>query len=475
MAESLWTFDDLVRATGARPERPTGNPVLGLSIDTRTLRPGDLFVALKDQRDGHDFVAKAFEAGAAAALVSATYAASPGDGPLLRVPDTLRALEDIARVARARLAREARVIAVTGSAGKTGTKEMLRAALSRVGPTHAADKSFNNHWGVPLTLARMPANTRFGVFEIGMNHAGEITPLTRMVRPHVAIVTTVEPVHLAQFPGIDAIAEAKAEIFAGLDPGGTAILNRDNAQFEILRRHAEAAGARVVTFGQDARADVRPKVLELASDGSAIEAAIGGRDVRFRVAVPGIHIARNALAVAAAVLAAGADLEAALPALAELPPPPGRGSRSELDLRGGRILLIDESYNANPASMRAALAVLGTVPRGAFPRRIAVLGDMLELGPGEAAHHAALKEAVDAAGIDLVFACGPNMAHLFAALDPARQGAWTQRSDELEKRLLARLEPGDVVMVKGSNGSRMGPIAETLRKTFGAREPGDLQ
>jgi UDP-N-acetylmuramoyl-tripeptide--D-alanyl-D-alanine ligase len=459
----LWTFEDLVRAAGGRPERADGRPVTGISIDTRTLAPGDLFVALKDQRDGHAFVGKAFEAGAAAALVSDGYEPGLRDGPLIRVRDTLSALEAIGCAARARLSDEARVIAVTGSAGKTGTKDMLRAALARVGATHGADRSFNNHWGVPLTLARMPAATRFGVFEIGMNHAGEITPLARLVRPHIAIVTTVEPVHLAEFPSVEAIAEAKAEIFAGLEPGGTAIINRDNPHFEILRRHAEAAGARIVSFGQDARADVRPKVLELSSEGTVMEVATGGREVHVRVAVPGIHIARNALAVVAAIDAAGADLEEALPVLATLQPPPGRGTRTELPFQGGRILLIDESYNANPASMRAALAVLATVPRDAFRRRIAVLGDMLELGEQERSHHVALKEAVDAAGTDLVFACGPNMAHLFAALDPERQGAWAPSAEELGERLFAALEPGDVVMIKGSNASRMGPLADALR------------
>jgi UDP-N-acetylmuramoyl-tripeptide--D-alanyl-D-alanine ligase len=465
----LWTFDDLVRAAGASAERATGAPITGLSIDTRTLKSGDLFVALKDQRDGHAFVTKAFERGAVAALVSTGYEAHPNDGPLIRVADTLLGLEAIGRAARARLAPDARLIAVTGSAGKTGTKDMLRACLSRIGSAHAADKSFNNHWGVPLTLARMPADTRFGIFEIGMNHAGEITPLVRMVRPHIAIVTTVEPVHLAQFPSVEAIAEAKAEIFLGLEPGGTAIINRDNTHFELLKTRAEEAGARIVSFGQDARADVRPKVLELSSEGTAIEVGIAGREIHFRVAVPGIHIARNALAVAAAIDAAGADVGQALPALATLPPPPGRGSRTEFPFEGGKILLIDESYNANPASMRAALAVLGTVPRSAFRRRIAVLGDMLELGDQERTHHVALKEAVDAAGTDLVFACGPNMAHLFAALSPKRQGAWKPASDELSERLLAELAPGDVIMVKGSNGSRMGPLADALRKKLSAR------
>ncbi|HRN84790.1 MAG TPA: UDP-N-acetylmuramoylalanyl-D-glutamyl-2,6-diaminopimelate--D-alanyl-D-alanine ligase [Hyphomicrobium sp.] len=468
LQDPLWTFDDLVCAAGGRADNASGAPVTGLSIDTRTLVPGDLFVALKDQRDGHDYVTAAFAAGAAAALVSEAYEAKPGDGPLVRVQDVQAALENIGRAARARLSAEARVIAVTGSAGKTGTKDMLRAALSRAGSTHGADKSFNNHWGVPLTLARMPAATRFGVFEIGMNHAGEIGPLSRMVRPHVAIVTTVDAVHLAQFPNVEAIAEAKAEIFEGLEAGGTAILNRDNVHFATLRRHAEEAGARVVSFGQDGRADVRPKMLEIAADGTSLEIAVGGCEIRYRVGVPGIHIAMNALAVAAAVEAAGADVEAALAALATVPPPPGRGVRTELPLGSGHILLIDESYNANPASMRAAFAVLGTVPRAAYKRRIAVLGDMLELGAEEQSHHLALKEAVDAAGTDLVFASGPNMEHLFRALPPERQGAWALRSGEIEDALVARLQPGDVVMVKGSNGSRMGPLADALRKRFAA-------
>jgi UDP-N-acetylmuramoyl-tripeptide--D-alanyl-D-alanine ligase len=469
MSRPLWTFDELSRASAGRAERTTGAPVTGLSIDTRTLAPGDLFVALKDQRDGHDFVTKAFESGAAAALVSETYQARAEDGPLIRVSDTVTALEAIGRASRGRLSPQARVIAVTGSAGKTGTKDMLRACLSRVGPTHGADKSFNNHWGVPLTLARMPASTRFGVIEIGMNHAGEITPLTKLARPHIAIVTTVEPVHLAQFPNVEAIAEAKAEIFLGLEPGGVAILNRDNTHFELMHCRAEKAGARVVSFGQDPRADVRPKSIEIASDGTSIEIEIGGRDIRFRVAVPGIHIARNALGVAAAVHEAGADVEEALQVLANLAPPPGRGSRTELSFGDGRILLIDESYNANPASMRAALAVLGTVPRNAYGRRIAVLGDMLELGPQEIGHHVALKEAVDAAGTDLVFACGRNMEHLFAALAPEKRGAWAPGAAEMAERLFAALAPGDVIMIKGSNGSRMGPVVDALAKKFAAK------
>jgi UDP-N-acetylmuramoyl-tripeptide--D-alanyl-D-alanine ligase len=468
MTAALWTLDELVRATGGRVEGPLRGPITGVSIDTRSLARGDLFVALVDQRDGHEFVHKAFEAGASVALVSETYAAKPDDGTLLRVPDTLRGLEAIGRAARARLADDARVIGVTGSAGKTGTKEMLRACLSKLGETHAADKSFNNHWGVPLTLARMPASTRFGVFEIGMNHAGEITPLTRMVRPHVAIITTVEAVHLAQFNSVEDIAAAKAEIFLGLEPSGVAVLNLDNAHFDFLAKRADAVGAKVVSFGFDARADVRPLQIELQHEASAIEVEIGGRNSAYRVAVPGAHIARNSLAVAATLKSLGVDAATALQALTDLSPPPGRGARAELAVAGGTALLIDESYNANPASMRAALAVLGSVPRQRFQRRIAVIGDMLELGSEAPALHAGLKDAVDAAGVDLVFASGVEMAHLYEALPSAQKGAWAESSGELRDALLASVRPGDVLMVKGSFGSRMGPLAEALRARFGA-------
>lgn len=466
MTHPLWTFDELVAASEGTADERSAAPIPGLTNDTRTLEPGELFVALKDQRDGHDFVTDAFAKGANAALVAATYLARPGDGLLIRVTDTLKGLEAIGRSARARLASQARVIAVTGSVGKTGTKEMLRACAMGLGATHAADKSFNNHIGVPLTLARMPRDTQYGIFEIGMNHAGEITPLTMLVRPHVAIVTTVEAVHLEHFANEEGIAEAKAEIFAGLEPGGTAVINFDNPHFALLRRRALEAGAKVVSFGRSDGADVRPITLDLAPDGTDITIDLNGRSVSYRLAVPGAHIAQNSLAVAAALAAADMSPEAALPALASLAPPPGRGLRSQLTLPGGKALLIDESYNANPASMRAALAVLGNIPRDRFARRIAVLGDMLELGPNASELHAGLSEAVAAAGVDLVFASGPNMAHLYEALPPERRGAWASVSSELEAVLFARLAAGDAVMVKGSFGSRMGPVAAALRERF---------
>lgn len=466
MTDALWSFDDLAAAADGVADGAPRKLITGFSIDSRGLSLGDVFVALKDQRDGHEFVLSAFANGASVALVAMDYARQSGDGPLVRVDDPLRGLEDIGRAARARLAAEARVIAVTGSAGKTGTKEMLRACLAKLGRTHAADKSFNNHWGVPLTLARMPAATRYGVFEIGMNHPGEITPLSQMVRPHVAIITTVEAVHLEQFASVVEIAEAKAEIFAGVEPGGVAILNHDNPHFALLARRATERGVRIMSFGHHAEAHVRCTTLELGPDGSNVAVLIGGREIAYRVAVPGAHIAQNSLAVLAAIDAVGADAEKAIAALADMQAPAGRGTRTLLAARGGNLLLIDESYNANPASMRAALSVLGTVPRSQYSRRIAVLGDMLELGRDAPALHAGLKEAVDAAGADLVFACGPQMAHLFEALPGDRQGAWAAQSSGIEQALLETVAAGDAVMVKGSNGSRMAPLVAALKTKF---------
>jgi len=460
MSGSLWTWDNLVPAAIGVADGTPNVPITGFSLDTRSLQPGEVFVALRDVRDGHDFVLQAFGQGAAAALVSASYKRRDGDGALLRVADTLQGLRDIAAAARRRT--DARIVAVTGSVGKTGTKEALRACLSRLGATHAAEKSFNNHWGVPLTLARMPADVRFGVFEIGMNHAGEIIPLTALVRPHVAIVTTVEPVHLEFFGTTEKIAEAKAEIFSGLEPGGVAILNRDNEHFELLARRAREHGARVVSFGRHENADVRPEVFSLEADGSEIVVSIGGRRIAYRVGAPGAHIAQNSLAVVAALDALGVDVERAISALGDVKAPKGRGERREVSVPGGSILVIDESYNANPASMRSALAAMATVPRARFPRRIAVLGDMLELGENAGDLHAALNEPVDAAEVDLVFASGDNMRRLYEALPERRRGAWAPTSEGIAAALRQAVQAGDVVMIKGSLGSRMAPLVDAL-------------
>lgn len=460
MTGALWRWDELIAAAGATADGAPDVPITGFSIDTRSLHPGEVFVALRDARNGHDYVTEAFRRGAAAALVETGYARTSGDGALLRVASPLESLRAIAAAARRHSA--ARIVAVTGSVGKTGTKEALRNCLSRLGPTHAAERSFNNHWGVPLTLARMPADALYAVFEIGMNHAGEITPLATLVRPHVAIVTTVEPVHLQFFDSVEAIAEAKAEIFAGLEPGGTAVLNRDNAYFDLLARAAREHGARIVSFGRHEMADVRAEVWALEADGSDIVARLGGKRIAYRVGAPGGHIAQNSLAVVAALDALGADVEKAVPALTEMRAAKGRGERREVALNSGPMLLIDESYNANPASMRSALSAMATVPRERFPRRIAVLGDMLELGDDAGRWHEALNEPVDAAEVDLVFACGPHMQRLFSALPAARRGAWAPTSQGIVTPLVRAVQSGDVVMVKGSLGSRMAPLVEAL-------------
>jgi len=405
------------------------------------LAPGDLFVALKDQRDGHDFVSAACAKGAVAALVRDDYPRQAGDGLLIRVDNPLRALERLAIAARARLSSDARVVAVTGSAGKTTTKEMLRICLGPMAQTHASAKSFNNHWGVPLTLASMPSSARFGVFEIGMNHAGEVTPLTRMVRPHAAIVTNVLPVHLGQFASVDEIAHAKAEIFAGLDATGTAVINADlpRPHVAILETAALQQGAKVIRFGEAADADVRLAEVELGPDASGARAVTPRGAIAFRVGAAGRHLVLNALAVIAALQAIGIDdVQAALAPLASMSAGSGRGARSVHAIGGGRLLLIDESYNANPASMRVALSAMALIPRERFARRIAVLGDMLELGPQSEALHAAL--ASDAAqNADLVFAAGSMMQVLFDALPAAHRGVWAGSAAELREAFLNAL------------------------------------
>ncbi len=468
----LWSVDAMAAAMGAARAGALPDAVPGLSIDSRTIAPGEAFFAITgDRLDGHDFVAAALAARAGLAVVAADrrqrFAA---DAPLLVVPDVLGGLRDLARAARERA--QAKIVAVTGSVGKTGTKEALRLALAKDGETHASVASYNNHWGVPLSLARCPAAARYAVFEIGMNHAGEIAPLASLVRPQVAIITAVEPVHLEFFGTVEAIADAKAEIFLGLERGGAAVINRDNPQFNRLERSAIRAGAaRVVSFGEHARAQARLIKCSLQPDGSTIRARILGTDVTYKLGVPGRHLVLNSLAVLAAVKLVGADLALAALALADLRPASGRGARITLDDPAGTILLIDESYNANPASMRAALAVLGQTDMDARGRRIAVLGDMLELGPRGADLHRALAEAVLAHDVDLVFCCGALMRALWEALPSSRRGGYADTAAALEPQVLAAVQPGDAVMVKGSLGSRMAPIVRALQSRYRRRPP----
>src|SRR6266545_1607904 len=471
MSVPLWTVEALAMAMGAMRHAGLPSGITGLSIDTRTIAAGEAFFAIKgDSRDGHDFVPAALEAGAGLAVIAADQRHRfPEGAALLVVSDVLDGLRELARAARAR--SPAKVIGVTGSVGKTGTKEALRLALRSNGVTHASIASYNNHWGVPLSLARCPADVRYAVFEMGMNHAGEIEPLTRLARPHVAIITTVEPVHLEFFGSVEAIADAKAEIFLGVEPGGAAVINRDNPQFERLAGVAKRAGVgRIVSFGEHAKADSRLIKSSLHPDRSTVQARILGADVTYKLGTPGQHLVLNSLAVLAAASLVGADLALAALSLGELRPAAGRGARIVLDLGAGTTLLIDESYNANPASMRAAIALLGQAEIGPRGRRIAVLGDMLELGAAGTGLHRALAEPVLAHGVDLVFCCGPLMRALWEALPSERRGGYAETSGGLESELVAALRPGDAVMVKGSLGSRMGPIVKALERRFPRRE-----
>ncbi|HUR44087.1 MAG TPA: UDP-N-acetylmuramoylalanyl-D-glutamyl-2,6-diaminopimelate--D-alanyl-D-alanine ligase [Aestuariivirga sp.] len=470
----LWIQEELLSATGGKIEGTVTAVLNGVSIDTRNIAAGNIFVAIKGEKhDGHDFVAAAFHAGAGLAVVSRATATMRAAGPLLVVAeDPLRGLENMGRAARARSL--AQIAAVTGSVGKTSTKEMLRAALSASGKTHASAASFNNHWGVPLTLARMARDTAYGVFEIGMNHAGEITPLVAMVRPHVAIITNIAQSHLGHFSSLEGIADAKAEIFSGVVPGGHAVLNRDDPYFDRLAAAARSAGVEtIVGYGKHRDAEVRLERLVLHGECCCVTARVLGEDLIYKLGVPGEHMAMNSLAVLAAVKLMGADLARAGLALAVVEPAKGRGVRQRLGAPGGDILLIDESYNANPASVRAALALLASAKPGYGGRRIAVLGDMLELGHHGPLLHGELAGPVDAAQVDALYAAGPLMAHLWAKTPAVRQGAYAATSEGLREVLMSRLRAGDVVMIKGSLGSRMGPLAEAIRAAYPPRRIAD--
>jgi UDP-N-acetylmuramoyl-tripeptide--D-alanyl-D-alanine ligase len=463
----LWTSAAMIAAMHASSNGALPKAITGLSIDSRTIAPGEAYFAIKgDVHDGHDFVALALKAGAALAVVEAAQRDKfASDAPLLVVDDVLAGLVDLAHAARARL--DAPVIAVTGSVGKTSTKEALRRVLGAQGPTHASASSFNNHWGVPLSLARCPSDARFAIFEIGMNHAGEIDPLVRMVRPHIAVITTVEPVHLEFFAGIEAIADAKAEIFLGVEPGGAVVLNRDNSQFARLQKRAAALGiSRIVSFGADAKSDARLLDLSLHAACSAVHANILGHDVTYKLGMPGRHMAMNSLAVLAAASLAGADLALAALSLSQIEPAAGRGVRRALEVASGEATLIDESYNANPASMAAALNVLGQANVGPRGRRIAMLGDMLELGPTSAELHRGLNEAIKANQIDLVYCCGPLMRNLWDALSTGKRGGYAESAAGLEVQAVAAIRAGDAIMVKGSLGSKMKTIVNALEKRF---------
>lgn len=465
--QQLWLSGDVAAALGCVCHGPLDVSITGVSIDSRTVGGGDLFFAIKGDRfDGHDFVDGAIAQGASLAVV----AHDKLDGlkadasRLLVVDDVLKAMEVLGCAARARL--DGQVIAVTGSVGKTGTKEMLRLAFGACGRVHASVASFNNHWGVPLTLSRTPAETDFGIYEIGMNHPGEIVPLVDMVRPHVAIITTVAPVHLEFFDSEVEIARAKAEIFTGITPGGKAVLNRDNGHFDFLKSLADEAGVDVVTFGEAEGCDIALLDVELQADSSLVTASVFGQEISYRVSAPGRHLVQNSLAVAAALNLAGADVALGLSALGGLQVQKGRGARLELEIEGGSFTLLDESYNANPASMGAAIGLLGAAKLGRAGRRIAVLGDMLELGVESDALHRGLLQSLIDADVDLVFLSGPHMKALWDALPDKMRGKYAKAADGLAEILPEAVAKGDAVMVKGSLGSRMGSLVEVLTSRY---------
>ena len=459
----LWTSEEAAKAVGGTLH-PAQQPwrARGVSIDSRTVTAGDLFVALKGPTfDGHDFAGDALKRGAVAALAHRAPAGIFHQMPVLMVADTMRALENLGRAARAR--SPAKIVAVTGSVGKTGTKEALRFVLERQGAVSASQGNLNNQWGLPLSLARLSRDAAFGVFEMGMSHAGEIASLSRLARPHVAVITTVEAVHSAFFASVDAIADAKAEIFESVEAGGAAILNRDNPQFDRLSRAARAKKIeRILAFGSTRDCDVRLIDAELGPDGSSVEAEICGETITYRLAIPGRHWVVNSLAVLAAVAAAGADVIRASAALSGVSAMKGRGQRHAVAIDGGAFTLVDESYNASPASVRAALEALGRMQPSPGGRRIAVLGDMLELGTAAEALHESLAEPVVENAIDLMFAAGPNMGRLWSALPKPTRGEKAVTSADLAPAISAAVRPGDVITVKGSLGSRMGLIVEAL-------------
>ncbi|MBY6141742.1 UDP-N-acetylmuramoyl-tripeptide--D-alanyl-D-alanine ligase [Leisingera daeponensis] len=454
---SLWTAHEAAAASGGQAQGDWA--VSGLSIDTRTIEPGDMFVALKAARDGHDFVSQALEKGAGAALVSRVPDGVPADAPLLIVDDVQAGLEALGRASRARA--QAKVVAVTGSVGKTSTKEMLARMLSDQGRTHAAVASYNNHWGVPLTLARMPRDTEYAVIEIGMNHPGEIAPLAKQARPHVAMVTTVAAVHLEAFENVEGIAAEKAAIMEGLEPGGVAVLNADIAEAHVLRDVAADLGATARWFGESA-ADYTLHSAGIEGEETVARATANGREVELHIQSLGAHFAMNALGALACIEALGADPVKAVESLALWSPVKGRGVRETVRLAGGDITLLDDSYNANPTSMAAALAVLAATPGQG--RRIAYVGDMKELGPQEVQLHAGLAALDAVQGIDRIHCIGPLMQALHDALPEGKRGGWYRTSAEAVPDLAGEIHGGDIVLAKGSLSMALAKIVDGIRE-----------
>ena len=465
----LWTSKDAATATGG--ETTIKWAANGVSIDTRTIQAGDLFVALKAVRDGHDFVAMALEKGAAAALVTHRPDGVAADAPLLLVDDVLAALEKLGEAARART--KAQVLAITGSVGKTSAKEMARAVLERQGKVHAAEASYNNHWGVPLTLARMPADTEFAVIEIGMSNPGEIAPLSRSARPHVAMITTVAAAHLEAFDDITGIAREKASIIDGLVTGGIAVLNADTETSATLQNYAARSEVTQVLFGQMSRT-WRLDHVALSEGQTLVQADTPQGPLMFKLSTAGRHFAMNGLGILAAVDALGADPVQAAMDLGHWAPPAGRGTHETVTIdpahEGEGLILLDDAFNANPTSLAAALEVLASytprdnVGRVVKGRRVAILGDMLELGADEAAMHAEVAKDPSIPAVHLIHCAGPRMRHLFEALPEDQRGIWAETSAELAAAPAALVDAGDVVLVKGSKGSKVSLVVDAIRK-----------
>lgn len=462
----VWQAEDVMRAVRGQCLHMQDWTAHGVTIDSRTTGAGDLFVAIKgDSLDGHTYVHKAFDAGAVAAIVDRQPPQVPPDAPLIFVDDTFTALQDLGRVGRAR--SSARIIAVTGSVGKTSSKEQLRLMLGAVDDTCANEGSLNNHWGVPLSLARLPVEAKYGIFEIGMNHVGELGPLSREVRPHVALITNVEAVHLEHFSSTEEIANAKAEIFLGMDPAGLAILNRDNPHYARLLAAARTQGLKkTLCFGTESKCDAHALRMTCDETGTTVDASILGKPLTFRVGTPGQHLAFNALGTLLTCAAAEADITICAEALAGYRPPLGRGTRQSVSLSDTEsFTLIDESFNASPVATQAAITVLGQTPVETGGRRIAVLGDMRELGQTGPALHEELSVSLIKNKIDVVHCCGELMKHLYETLPRAMRGQHTANSQDLAPFIVQDVRARDVVMVKGSHSMHLEIVVEALRNS----------
>lgn len=465
---ALWSAKEAALATKGNAEGDW--TASGVSIDTRTLNEGDLFAALRGpNHDGHDHVSDALKRGAAAAVVERKYDGADG-GVLLRVDDTEQALRDLAAKARGR--SDAQICAVTGSVGKTGTKELLSAALGVQGKVSATAGNLNNHFGLPLSLARMPQDTDYGVFEMGMNHAGEISPLSKLARPHVAMIMNVEAVHIEYFDDISGIAAAKSEIFDGLVDGGTAVISRDTPFFDQLAARAKECGAeKVWGFGVHSLSNARFLAADPTPTGQHVQATIGSKHLKYHLNMRGRHWAINTLGVLAAVASMGADLDAAAQALINVQPSKGRGQTYHVASEDGLFTIVDETYNASPVAVRAAMNVLSASKPGRGGRRIVVLGDMLELGEDAEKEHLSLANDINAHDFDLVFACGEHMPGILDALPDDMRGGSAATSEDLSELVARRVRGGDLVLIKGSFGSQMGKVVERLRSMDASAKP----